>query len=76
MKCVKRDCHGNNNGYCQPLGDTMFEFGRECPFYKTVDQYIADQKRTIRKLTEEERYDLVVDNYLEERIKKWEERKK
>lgn len=33
--------------FCTALNET--DFGYDCPFYKTVDQYEADELRTISK---------------------------
>lgn len=47
--CLREDCFGCDRGRCHVLVDN--DFGeRECPFFKTTDQYQADRRASRERL--------------------------
>ena len=60
-RCVKgqgSDCFGARKGFCLILKETK-SIDYKCPFYKTVEQAEEDRQRTIDRLRQKGREDLI-----------------
>ncbi len=52
LPCERTDCaqYGNVNKVCRALWNFDDEYTKKCPFFKTVEQLTAEQKRTEERL--------------------------
>lgn len=49
VACTEIECFANKNGYCTILVNNNF-LGRACPFRKTEEQLVKEQKETEKRL--------------------------
>lgn len=47
FQCAESDCFGNQNGWCRVLTSATVE--QPCPFKKTQEQLIAENKKNRRR---------------------------